>query len=112
MHYSVGHLLNGTTDPRYICASIREASGNDIWKLTATRSECLLRSAVYSALNRYSYHLTDDFSELCVEPGGQNILHHFTEEMRRFNEEVKRSNAGSEYPRMLVPENITSSASS
>jgi predicted alpha/beta hydrolase len=110
LHYSMGHIMNGTTDPRYICASVLKSEKNDLWSIVSSRDECLIRLAVYATINRHTYHLTDDFSDLCVDNRGKAIVHSFTQKMRERSAEMEEYNRGKVRPRFLVPSAIGSSA--
>ncbi len=110
LHFSIGHTLNGTTDPRYISASVVRSDSPDLWSIVSTRDECLIRMAVYATINRHTYRLTDDFSDLCVDNRGKAIVRAFSEAMRARTAEMERDNEGRAYPRLLVPGAIGSSA--
>ncbi len=109
VHYAIGHVLNGTTDPRYICASVLKSDSRDLWSIVSARDECLIRLAVYATINRPAYHLTDDFSDLCVDKRGKAIVRAFAKKMNERSAEMEEDNRGNPYPRLLVPCEIASS---
>jgi len=110
VHYTVGHIMNGTTDPRYISGSVLKSDQRDIWSIVSSRDECLIRLAVYATINRHTYPLTDDFSELCVDDGGKTIVRSFSQKMRERSARMEEDNRGKTYPRLIVPRAIASSA--
>lgn len=109
-HYSLGHTFNGTTDPRYICGTVRVSNDNNIWSLVSTRDECLIRYAVYATINRHAYRITEDFSSHCTDPNAQEMIRNFARELRRFSDQVEKDNRNKPFPRLLVPDKITTSS--
>ncbi len=110
MHHSLGHIMNGTTDPRYVSGSIRKSTKNDLWSIISKKDECIMRFAVYASSTRDVYFLTEDFSHLCTNYKGQIILRSLTAQLRQFSNEIKNWNQNNkDLPRLLDPEFISTS---
>lgn len=109
-HYILGHIMNGSTDPRYVSGSVRLSDKKDLWSLTSTRDECLIREAVYASVNRHVYYMTDDFSNLCINPKAKAIVRNLRNEMKKMSVQAKEKNQNNPYPELLDPDLIPSSA--
>lgn len=110
LHFAMGHIMNGTVDPRYISASVFESDRRDLWSIVSSRDECIIRLAVYATINRHTYRLTDDFSDLCIDNRGRAIVRSLAHAMRARTAAMEAANEGRAYPRMLVPSAIASSS--
>lgn len=110
LHFAMGHIMNGTTDPRYISASVFQSDSRDLWSIVSSRDECLIRLAVYATINRHTYRLTDDFSDLCTDNRGRAIVRSLANAMKARTALMEEENRGRTYPRMIVPSAIASSA--
>ncbi len=110
LHHAMGHIMNGTTDPRYIGASVVKGDASDLWSIVSSRDEALIRLAVYSTINRHTYRLTDDFSDLCIDNRGKAIVRNLARKMTERTVEIEAQNHGRPHPRLIIPSAIASSA--
>jgi len=110
LHYAMGHIMNGTTDPRYVCASVRKSDTRDLWSVVSSRDECLVRLAVYASVNRHGYRLTDDFSGLITDTRGKAIVRGLAHSMQQRSAAMEAENLDRVRPRLIVPSAIYSSA--